>query len=502
MIIYKSKIWQELKSHKKKIQTQDNHLTKLLLNKKRNSALIFETKKLSCDFTRQRINKTTISLLLKLAKKTNANKKFLSMYDGEKVNITEKRAALHTALRIFNKKKILKDGNTNITEQIKNTRDTIKIFSKKIHSGKIKTDNGKKFSDIIVVGIGGSHLGCEFCAKALSTFSQKNIEIHFLSNIDNHHFEEIKKAIDIKTSLWIIISKSYQTSETLLNEKKILNLLKKNKINSKKHIVSISAKGKLSKQQTKERLAVFDILDSIGGRYSTSSAVGGIPLSLYLSYENFEELLKGAEEMDNYILNTPIEKNAVLFSALIDIWNTEFLGYQAKAMLPYPYALKEFVPHMCQLVMESLGKAFDNNGKKLEKNTGYILFGDSGLNAQHSFMQMAHQGRAFPIDFIGIEKNNDNNFNDIQKNMEANMLAQAQTLAEGDAKYFEGNRPSSIIRLKNISPKSIGALLSFYEAQIVFYAFILNINPFDQFGVELAKTNALKIKEKWGKLIF
>ena len=480
-----SKIFKELKKKKVDIDKKENHLKKLLEDTKREEKLKINAKNLLfCDFSKQRVDSAILKLLFDLSKESKAKEKFISMYNGEKINFSENRAALHTALRSLNSLK-KDDYYLEIKKELKN----IENFSNDIISGKLKGSNGKKISDIIVVGIGGSSSGTLFVSKALEGFKKQNMNIHFLHNIDDSLYNNIIQKISLDKSVWIVVSKSNSTMETLLNEERVEKLLKKNGLDAKKHIVSISSKGKIRKEKVLKRLKAFNMFDFVGGRFSLSSASSGVPLSLYLGFENFKRFLKGAEAIDNYILNAPAEKNPALISALIDVWNVKILGYKAKAILPYPYVLKEFVPHIAQLVMESLGKGFDNTDKKLKEQEGYVLFGDSGLNAQHSFMQMAHQGLPFPIDFISTKKPFSKDI-EVNKRIEANMTAQAETLAFGDGRKFEGNKPSSTIRVKEISPESIGALTAFYEAEVVFYAFILNINPFDQPGVELAKKNA------------
>ncbi|MBT4363930.1 MAG: glucose-6-phosphate isomerase, partial [Desulfobacteraceae bacterium] len=254
-------------------------------------------------------------------------------------------------------------------------------------------------------------------------------------------------------------------------------------------------------------LETFHMFDYIGGRYSVTSAVGGVPLSLYIGYENFEEFLKGAEEMDLHANNSPPEQNLPLIAALISIWNNNFLGYQAQGIIPYATPLSKLAPHVQQLYMESNGKSVTKTGEELDVSSGLIIFGEPGTNAQHSFFQLAHQGRSFPIDFIGVVNPQYKEYKSKSKGVTnhqelwANLISQPSALAIGKddpkkAKYFSGNRPSSTILIEDLSPANIGRLLSFYEARTVFEAFIWGINPFDQFGVELGKVLATDIRNE------
>ncbi len=273
------------------------------------------------------------------------------------------------------------------------------------------------------------------------------------------------------------------------------------------HLVTVTSKGSPGDQSDGQGIEAFHMFDFIGGRYSVTSAVGGVPLSLYLGYDRFERFLRGAEEMDSHALNASPDQNIPLIAALLTVWNTSFLNYPQAAIIPYASPLSKLTPHVQQLNMESNGKSVDVAGRFLEKPAGTVIFGEPGTNAQHSFFQFAHQGNAFPIDFIGVlspqYRMNEGDYKGVghQQELWANMLAQATALAEGKENenlsgFFSGNRPSSTIVLENLEPENVGRLLSFYEAKTIYEAFIWGINPFDQFGVELGKVTAGTLRKE------
>jgi len=351
------------------------------------------------------------------------------------------------------------------------------------------------------MGIGGSYLGTEFVSTSLNVFANKNVEIYYLSNVDIHNFGEIISKINLETTLWIVISKSYTTPETKANENLVREYLTENNLEPSKHIVTVTSKGSPGDDPGISNLKTFHMFDFVGGRYSVSSAVGGVPLSIYLGYDMFKRFLKGANDMDIHARNEPIHKNLPLIAALISFWNTTILKYPALAIIPYASPLSKLAPHIQQLCMESNGKSVSKAGKTLNDPAGYIIFGEPGTNAQHSFFQLAHQGSPFPIDFIGVVKPHFDKLHTktdgVTNHQElwANLISQAEALAKGKddkdpAKFFKGNRPSSTILIEDLSPENIGRLLAFYEAKTVFEAFLWDINPFDQFGVELGKTMA------------
>lgn len=498
--------WINLKKHAGIINRKENHLKYLAGEKGRIENFSLEGAGIFYDFSRQRVNVKTMELLFQLAGNRGIIKQFKSMTCGEIVNNTENRAALHTASRSFSAEPVFVNGK-NIMLEMLSVRKKIKEFTSKIHGGEIRGSTGKVFEHIVVIGIGGSYLGPEFVAAALKHLAIRKMQIHFLSNVDIHNFGEIAASIDPESTIWIVISKSYTTSETAANTNRAYEFIKQKGLDPAKHFVTVTSKGSPGDDPSNPVIASFHMYDFIGGRYSVTSAVGGVPLSLYLGYDVFERFLKGAEEMDIHAKDAPPEKNIPLIAALISVWNNNFLHYPAQAVIPYASPLSKLAPHIQQLNMESNGKSVTRDGNALDVSAGTIIFGEPGTNAQHSFFQLAHQGRPFPIDFIGVIKPSYDQYRFKSKGVTnhqelwANLIAQPAALAFGkddtdSSKRFGGNRPSSTILLNDLSPENIGRLLSFYEAKTVYEAFIWGINPFDQFGVELGKSLASSIRKK------
>ena len=509
---YRSSIIEKLFQKSEFINRPENHLKNLVESHGRFSKFSHLGANIYYDYSRQRIDEEVMDLLFNLAEEKKLKHKFKDMIEGRNVNITENRAALHTALRDFSNKPVLVEGK-NVASDINNVRNNIKDFAEKIREGSITGSTNKPFKYVVVVGIGGSHLGTEFVSTSLNMFADKTIQIFYLSNVDIHLFGEIASSIDPETTLWIVISKSYTTPETKANEKLVREYLKLNNLDPPRHIVTVTSKGSPGDNPGISNLKTFHMFDFVGGRFSVSSAVGGVPLSIYLGYGMFERFLKGANEMDQHAQNETVGKNLPMIAALLSFWNISILKYPALAIIPYASSLAKLAPHIQQLCMESNGKCVTRNGETLSDPAGYIIFGEPGTNAQHSFFQLAHQGPPFPIDFIGVVKPYYNEFqlktNGVTNHQElwANLIAQPEALAEGKqnndpAKGFEGNRPSSTLLIEELSPENIGSLLAFYEAKTVFEAFLWNINPFDQFGVELGKSiasayrNEITVKNK------
>lgn len=506
MSIEQTEIWHKLANHAKAIKTPVNHLKELLKDPQRISTFSLNANGLWFDFSRQRITSETLALLYQLACEQNVQEHFAAMTQGAIVNTTEDRAALHTACRKFDNKTVRVDG-MDVVPDILAARKSAALFCEKVHSGEIKGSTGKQFTHAVVVGIGGSYLGTQFVAQALYAHADRGIQLHYLSNVDSHNFNAICDQIDPETTLWIVISKSYKTAETLANTRLATRFMRDEGIDPSKHIVTVTAKGSPGDDPTNPVLASFHMFDFIGGRYSVSSAVGAVPLGLYLGPDRFEDFLKGMAAMDQHALTAPPHLNGPLTAALIAIWNNNFMGYSAQALIPYASFLDKLAPHFQQLNMESCGKSVTLQNNPAPTPTGTIIFGEPGTNAQHSFFQLAHQGRPFPIDFIGVLKPNYPQIKDPKANVTnheelwANLMAQAAALAVGQSstdpmRRFDGNRPSSTLVIKSLSPEDIGRLLAFYEHRTVYEAFLWDINPFDQFGVELGKTMAADIRQK------
>lgn len=458
------------------------------------------------DYSRQRLDEETRVELVQLAQALQLHQRFDRMCSGEMINVTEKRAALHTAARSFESDPVRVAGE-DVMPDIARVREEIKHFSAKVHQGEITGSTGLPIRHVVVVGIGGSYLGTEFVSTALQALADKDIELHYLSNVDIHNFGSVVGRIDPAATLWVIISKSFTTAETMANTMQVETYMRDQGLDPARHMVTVTAKGSPGDDPGRPVLQSFHMFDFIGGRYSVTSAVGGVPLSLCLGYERFEEFLQGANEMDRHARNAPVLENLPMLAALISVWNTTYLGYPQQAIIAYASPLAKLAPHVQQLNMESNGKAVDLQSRFMPEPAGVIIFGEPGTNAQHSFFQLAHQGKPFPIDFIGVLAPQYPQYRSMSKGVTnhqelwANMLAQATALAVGQddpdpARHFTGNRPSSTIILNDLSPRNIGRLLSFYEARTVFEGFIWGINSFDQFGVQLGKTVASDLRRR------
>jgi len=499
-------VWKKLTQHAAVMNNPEKHLKNLLNEKDRFKNFSLNGADIFYDYSRHRVDETALELLFELSNVRNIRKTFNFMVSGEKVNVTEDRAALHTASRNFSDNSIFVDKK-DIMPEIRRVKNEINDFSSKVRKGKIKGSTGKPFEHLVVIGIGGSYLGTEFVSSALEVYAAENIKIHYLANVDIHNFGQIVSRINPETTLWIVISKSYTTAETMANANQARIFMEDKGLDPSKHFVTVTSKGSPGDDPDAPILSSFHMFDFIGGRYSVTSAVGGVPLSIYLGFDIFERFLKGAREMDIHANSAPDRENLPLIAALISIWNNNFLGYPAQGIIPYAAPLCKLAPHIQQLNMESNGKSVRQYGEPLEAPSGQIIFGEPGTNAQHSFFQLAHQGRPFPIDFIGVVTPQYMQYQSKSKGVTnhqelwANFISQPQALAVGKdsedkARYFSGNRPSSTILLNNLSPENVGRLLAFYEAKTVFEAFIWGINPFDQFGVELGKTMASGIRNE------
>ncbi|MFP4533814.1 MAG: glucose-6-phosphate isomerase [Desulfobacterales bacterium] len=499
-------VWEKLASSAEKMELPEYHLKHFVEQESRLEQCSVSGGGLFYDYSRQRVDEQVMGYLFEMADSRKVREKFDQMMNGAHVNVTEDRAALHTAARHFLQDPVYDNGH-NVIPDLTAVREQIREFTQAVHNGQIKGSTGLPFKDIVVIGIGGSYLGTEFAATALSDQADQGIHLHFLSNVDIDNFSRITARISAETTLWIVISKSYTTTETMANLNQAKAFMRAQEVTPESHLVTVTSKGSPGDDPDNPALATFYMFDYIGGRFSVTSAVGGVPLSLYLGYDRFERFLKGAAEMDRHAAEAPPQQNGPLIAALISIWNNNFLGYEAQGIIPYSSPLSRLAPHIQQLYMESNGKAVTVHGEPLEVDAGVIVFGEPGTNAQHSFFQLAHQGRPFPIDFIGAINPANSGYNALSKGVTnhqelwANLIAQAQALALGKsdgnpARAFSGNRPSSTILLNSLAPESIGRLLSFYEAKTVFEAFVWDINPFDQYGVELGKTMASDIRNE------
>lgn len=443
------------------------------------------------DFSKNRVTDKTIELLLQLAEEVGLKEAIQLQFEGAKINQTEDRAVLHTALRDFDTMKPV----------VKRSLQKMKKFSNSIIKGKWRGYTGKTITDVVNIGIGGSDLGPKMVTNALKFYSN-NLKLHYISNVDGDHVSETLKELNIETTLFIIVSKSFTTQETMTNANAIKNWFLQNatQLDIEKHFVAVSANEKAVIDFGISEHNIFPMWDWIGGRFSLWSAVG-LSTCCAIGYENFEELLQGAHEMDLHFKNEDFSKNIPVLLAMLSVWYNNFFDCETEAVIPYTQYLKDFLPYLQQAVMESNGKSMDRNGKPIDYQTGTIVWGNVGANAQHAFFQLLHQGtKLIPVDFIGFSESLYNNEKQLQI-LKANFFSQSEALLQGTYKQnqsktykeFAGNKPSNSILVKKITPKNLGSLIAMYEHKIFVQGVVWNIFSYDQWGVELGKelTNQL-----------
>jgi len=477
------------------------------------------------DFSKNRINDKTLDLLNKLAIKADVEGWRAKQFSGEKINTTEDRAVLHTALRSQDNNPVVVDG-VDIKPEVKKVLKQVESFSNSINDGSWKGFTGKKINTIVNIGIGGSDLGPAMVCKALQPFSHKDLFIHFVSNVDGADLALTLEQCDPETTLFIVASKTFTTQETMTNAFSarhwFLNHAKNNDAISQ-HFVAVSTNTEKVKEFGINEENMFIFWDWVGGRYSLWSSIG-LSISIYLGFENFKELQTGAYEMDQHFLNAPIEKNMPIQMALIGIWYNNFFKFNTQAILPYDQGLSLLPSYLQQADMESNGKFIDRDGNRVCLETGPVIWGESGTNGQHAFYQLIHQGTQFvPCDFIMPIKSHYNpgdKKNLHHKILMSNLLAQSQSLMMGKTidearselinsglsdqeissllphRSFEGNRPSNTILFEKLTPKNLGKLIALYEHKIFVQGIIWNINSFDQWGVEYGKQIARLVLPK------
>ena len=452
-------------------------------------------------YATERVTDEVISTLNALAKESHALEKMASMQAGDKVNYiegypSENRPALHTAMRDLFGDVPIEPGALEAVNLAKREHKKLKAFVEEI-------DKQNRFTDVITIGMGGSDLGPKAIYMALKGHRRQGWNVHFISNIDPDDAAEVLKEVDPKKTLVLVISKSGKTLETLTNEALVWKHFEEAGLNPQEHFVAITGEGSPMDDPKRYR-ASFYIWDFIGGRYSVTSMVGAVSLSLALGYDKFMDFLRGAHAMDRVALIPDINTNLPLMDALLGIWNRNFLDYPTVALIPYSQALVRFPAHIQQVDMESNGKHIDKHGQRVEFETGPIIWGEPGTSAQHSFYQLIHQGTSIiPLEFIGFKESQDQEDIEVQgttsqEKLLANLFAQTIALATGQRnenpnKEFDGNRPSRLLLAHNLSPFSLGALLALFEHRVVFQGFIWGINSFDQEGVQLGKVLAEKI---------
>ncbi|WP_166387924.1 MULTISPECIES: glucose-6-phosphate isomerase [unclassified Polaribacter] len=486
------------------------------INRKEDFSLKFDD--LLVDFSKNRVNKETINLLVELAKEVDLKDAIDKQFAGEVINVTEGREVLHTALRSTSDEPILVEGK-NIKPQIQAALRKIKSFSNKVISGKWKGYTGKSITDIVNIGIGGSDLGPDMVVESLK-FYKNQLTTHFVSNVDGDHVSEVMKTLNPETTLFVIVSKTFTTQETITNAETLKNWFLKSAtiFDIPKHFVAVSTNLEAVDNFGIDKANVFPMWNWVGGRFSLWSGVG-LSISLSVGYDNYKELLEGAEEMDLHYKNEDFEHNIPVILALLSVWYNNFYGAETEAVLPYSQYLAKLPAYLQQAIMESNGKGVDRNGEKVNYQTGTIVWGSTGTNMQHAFMQLVHQGtKLIPADFIGY-KESLYGLTDHHKKLMSNYYGQMDALAFGKTKeevhlelkfsgdedkiskllpfkVFEGNRPSNAILFDKLTPRSLGKLIAMYEHKIFTQGILWNIYSYDQFGVELGKEMAKKLLNK------
>jgi len=504
----KSAIWQSLNAHYENIRPiHMRDLFKQDPNRFENFSLHIND--LLFDFSKNRITKETLNLLIDLANHTNLKDQIEAMFRGDKINTTENRPALHTALRGCQQYKAVYVDNEDITPEINRVLDKIERFCDQIRSGKWRGYSGKKITNIVNIGIGGSDLGPKTVLTALQPYAAENIKIHFVSNIDQANIIETISNLTPETTLFIISSKTFTTQETMTNAHSARQWLMNSAQNSQaisKHFVAISANRDEAINFGITSDNIFEFWDWVGGRYSLWSAIG-LSIAISIGYKNFCQLLQGANDIDNHFRHTPFEGNIPVIMALLGIWYNNFFNAASHAILPYAHSLRYLSDYLQQCDMESNGKSIDREGLEVSYETGPIIWGQSGPNGQHAFFQLIHQGtKLVPCDFIAPACNR---YDSTEQHaiLLSNFLAQPEALMQGQtleqiktelnqddlsimllySKTFSGNRPSNSIIFKEVSPKTVGSLIALYEHKTFVQGCIWNINSFDQMGVELGK---------------
>jgi glucose-6-phosphate isomerase len=462
------------------------------------------------DYSKHRISAETVALLLQLARERGLEPKIDAMFSGEKINITEDRAVLHTALRAPAGSAVMADG-VNVVPEVHQVLDKMTGFANSIRSGKWKGFTGKSIRNVVNIGIGGSDLGPVMAFEALKFYAQRNLTFRFVSNIDSSDFAEAVQDLNPEETLFVVSSKTFTTLETMTNARTARKWLLGKLVDEKavaRHFAAVSTNVELVTEFGIDPGNIFGFWDWVGGRYSMTSAIG-LSTMIAIGPDRYQEMLDGFHQMDEHFRSTPLERNIPVIMALLGIWYIDFFGAQTQAVLPYDNYLKRFPAYLQQMTMESNGKHVTLEGAATTCSTGAVYWGEPGTNGQHSFYQLIHQGTLLvPCDFIGFRSS----LNPLplhQDYLMANMIAQGEALAFGKTaeevaaegvpahlvahKVFDGNRPSSTFFMEKLTPEFLGKLIAMYEHAVYVQGVIWGINPFDQMGVELGKVLAMKI---------
>lgn len=511
--------WQELQKHYNAIA---NIQMKDLFNQDNNRFNNFslQASGITLDYSKNILNNETLPLLIELAKQANIEEKRSAMFSGDKINCTEDRAVLHTALRNFSGKPVLADGK-DVMPEVKATLEKVKTFVNAISSGEKKGYTNKAFTDIVSVGIGGSFLGPKIMSEALKPYQQKQLKVHFIANVDACHMIDVLSNLNPETTMVITSSKTMTTQETLRNANTAKDWFLKSAPQEAiaKHFACVSSN--ISGAEEFGILAenIFPMWDWVGGRYSVWSAIG-LPLALAVGYENYYDFLTGAFDMDQHFQTAPLEENMPVLMALLGVWYRNFHGAQSHVLLPYYHYLRGLPAYVQQLDMESNGKSVTVNNEVVDYATGPIIWGSEGTNGQHSFHQLIHQSDTpIPADFmLPLKPHHDvANHHDL---LASNCFGQTQALMEGQSietikanlaskglsddeiaeiaihKVMKGNKPSNTLIFDELSPKTLGSLIALYEHKVFVQGVIWEINSFDQWGVELGKALGNQVLDK------
>lgn len=504
------------------LDKKSQHMNTLFANdRERFDKFSIELPNMLLDYSKNLIDCETIDCLLDLAKETEVCQWRTKMFTGDKINKTEERAVLHTALRRQSDEPLILDGE-NITEQVQKQLEKMEGFVNKVRQGHWLGYSGKRITDIVNIGVGGSNLGPQMVTEALKHYSDGSMNVHYVSNVDGAQIVEVLRPLDPQKVLFIVSSKTFTTTETMTNAKTAMKWLTSSSFDQKsvaKHFVAVTANKENAMSFGIDEQNIFGMWDWVGGRFSLWSAIG-LAIALDLGFDKFKELLEGASEMDQHFLNAPLRDNMPAIMALISVWNTTFLGARSQAILPYDQTLHMLSAYLQQAEMESNGKSVSWDGDEVDYATVPSIWGELGINGQHAFYQYLHQSNnVVPADFIGSVES----VTPVQGHHEtlmANFFAQTQALMVGvneeqvradlkakgrtddyidkvaPHKVHKGNRPTNTILLKRIDPKTLGSLIAAYEHKIFVQGIILQICSFDQWGVELGKGLAAEIQEE------
>ncbi|MFB9051798.1 glucose-6-phosphate isomerase [Formosa undariae] len=511
--------WKNLQNHFEDIK--NTHMKDLFANdpnRADKNTIIWED--FYVDFSKNRITEDTMKYLLQLADEVKLKDAMQSYFSGDVINETEGREVLHTALRAPKSAKVLVDGE-DVMPEIYKVKAEIEAFTNKVVNGELKGFTGKAFTDIVNIGIGGSDLGPAMVVESLQYY-KNHLTTHFVSNVDGDHVNEVIKVLDPETTLFVVVSKTFTTQETLSNANTLRTwfLEHANQEAVASHFVAVSTNIEKVKEFGIDEANIFPMWNWVGGRFSLWSAVG-LTVSLAVGYKNFESLLEGAHDMDEHFRTTDFDKNIPVVLALLSVWYNNFFGAESEAVIGYSQYLTQFATYLQQGIMESNGKSIDRNGDRVNYQTGTIIWGEPGTNSQHAFFQLIHQGtKLIPADFIGYVESLHGNA-DHQDKLMSNFLAQTEALLNGKTKetvlsematqnlseaekskllpfkVFEGNKPTNTLFIKKLTPASLGKLIAMYEHKIFVQGVIWNIFSYDQWGVELGKQLASKILKEF-----